>query len=211
MMAAGLPARRLPPRGHDRPPARPTIDTAHGIGGKVNPPHPPARGRRGALGAPAGRRRRLGRVRPRLLPGRDEVRRRPRRRLPGQVRLRRHRVPAARAGQRGPQARAVAAAHRRSWSAGTRPSGTACATKGDLGVGLRRRLRAGRPATTSFVVRAERLGVDPGVHAVRGLRARRPASPTPGCGAAGCWSGATSSVVRPVATSAGPPVPDRPA
>ena len=85
------------------------VSTADGIGGKVNPPLRPREDVE-ALWAPRARRqRRLGR----LATTRAARRRRssattPRRHLRGQVGLRRHRVPAARAGQRGPQARAAA-------------------------------------------------------------------------------------------------------
>ena len=123
--------------------------TAANLGGKVNPPLRSARGRRGALGARARRRRRLGGLRPRLLQRRDQVRRPARRRVPRQVRLRRRRVPAGRHGQRGPQARPVLQPDRRAGHAPTRPAATAWRTKGALAVGLRRRLRAGRrPAPT---------------------------------------------------------------
>ena len=81
--------------------------TAHGLGGKVNPPLRSRADVGEAVGARPGRRRRLGRQRPRLLPRRDQVRRAARRRLRRQVGVRRHRVPAAWPGQRGQQARAV--------------------------------------------------------------------------------------------------------
>ena len=106
------------------------------LGGKVNPPLRSPRGRRGAVGAPACRALRLGHLRPRLLPRGDEVRRAEGRRVPRQVRLRRHRVPAARHGHRGPQARAALQQDRRAGRAATRPSASACSDKGDLAVGL---------------------------------------------------------------------------
>ena len=106
MMAGDVPAHRLPPRGDGRPPAG-RLPHRRQPRRQGQPAAAAARGRRGALGAPARRRLLLGHLRPRLLQGRDQVRRPARRRVPGQVGLRRHRVPAARPGQRGPQARPV--------------------------------------------------------------------------------------------------------
>ena len=74
LMARRLPAHRLPPRGHRRPPARRLRHRARPRR-QGQPAAAPARGRRGAVGARARRQHRLGRLRPRLLQGRDEVRR----------------------------------------------------------------------------------------------------------------------------------------
>ena len=81
------------------------IHTAANLGGKVNPPLRPREDVESLWEHLLGGRLRLGDQRPRVLPGRDQVRRPPRRRVPGQVGLRRHRVPAARPHQRGQQAR----------------------------------------------------------------------------------------------------------
>ena len=76
-------------------------DTAHGVGGKVNPPLRPREDVE-ALWAYLHRRQdRLGRLRPRVLQGGAEVRRAEGRRLPGEVRLRRRGVPPRRHGLRG--------------------------------------------------------------------------------------------------------------
>ena len=78
------------------------VTTADGIGGKVNPPLRPRADVEALWEHLLDGERQLGGVGPRLLQGGDQVRRGPRRRVRGQVRLRRHRVPAARAGRRGP-------------------------------------------------------------------------------------------------------------
>ena len=134
-MAADLPAHRLPPRGHHRAPAG-RHPHRHGIGGKVNPPLRP--------------REDVEALWEHLLDGkidwvvsdhaccRDELKfgEPARRRLPGQVRLRRRRVPAARPDHRGPQARAVLRPDRRADLAQPGRSGSACARKGAIAVGL---------------------------------------------------------------------------
>ena len=75
-----VPARRLPPRGDDRPPARRRRHRATGIGGKVNPPLRPREDVEALWEHVLAGERQLGRLRPRVLQGRDEVRR-PARRL----------------------------------------------------------------------------------------------------------------------------------
>ena len=130
------------------------IDTASGIGGKVNPPLRP--------------REDVEALWEHLLAGeidwvvsdhaccRDEheVRRPARRRVPRQVRLRRRRVPAARPGQRGPQAGPVATTASPQLTAWNPAQRFGLRTKGAIADGLRRRHRAGRPDRT-WTVRAE--------------------------------------------------------
>ena len=116
------------------------------------------------------RRGRLGRLRPRL-PRRDEVRRgRPRRRLPREVRVRGPRVPAVGRVQRGDEAGASAQPDRRAGRPQPRPPLRA-AHQGD-----RRRARR-RPRVAWRRRDVYRpgggLGVDAGVHAVRGDAADR--------------------------------------
>ena len=128
------------------------------------------RGRRVHGGGAAGRRARLGGQRPRLLPPRDED---PealfRQHLDGQERLRRHRVPAARAGQRGHApwhglqphgARDQLEPGAALWP---EPQGGHCR-------GLRRRPRAGGPSQ-DLDHRGQGFTVDPGLHALRGAGA----------------------------------------
>ena len=168
-----------------------------------------ARRRRGAVGAPARRRRRLGRQRPRLLQGRAEVRRPPRRCLRRQVRLRRRGVPAARHGQRGPR-RGLSyerIAHSTSWNPAR---GTACGARAH-----RRRLRRGLlPGRPGSLVDRPRGGlvVHAGVHPVRGLRADR-GSPTRSSAATTSSTRARSWAVRWASTSpdrwAGTPLADQ--
>ena len=95
-----------------------------------------------------------------------------RRRVRGQVRLRRHRVPAARPGERGPQARPLLPPDRRARLAqpgrAVRP--------GRQGRHRRRARRGLLPGRRRRRVRRTRRGVAilAGVHPVRGLRADRP-------------------------------------
>src|SRR5690606_22847376 len=165
-----VPARRLPPRGDDRAPARRRRhrERARRQG---EPAAAAARGRRGAVGARARGRRELGRLRPRLLQGRDEVRRPARGRVRREVRLRRGGVPAAGPGQRGPQARAVLPADRPAHLVEPRAAVRA-ARQGHDRARLRRGLLPRRPVLDVDRARA-RLVLRAGVHPVRGLRAGR--------------------------------------
>lgn len=82
-----------------------TCRTAHGIGGKVNPPLRDQDDVDALWEYVLDGTVRLGGERPRLLPRREEVRLAARGRVRGEVRLRRHRVLAGRPGVGGPAAR----------------------------------------------------------------------------------------------------------
>ncbi len=200
--AGSLPAHQLQARGDRRPsPARHRLCVRRLRQGE--PADPPARRRGVAVAGGARAGRGLDRERPRVLRDRAEVQREvPAEHLARQVGIRRDRVPALRRAERGVEARHVLQPH---GGAPRLESGAALRrpAEGRHRARLRRRSRA--RGSARVVRRASgRVGVEAGLHAVRGDGADRPGEEHVPPRRADLRPRATSSARRAAATSGAP-------